>query len=434
MSQNNPSRAPKGAPWPLDPAWVAIGGAALVLMLALLWLLARPAPQQAAAPAAQANAELVRRLEAAEAALAQRGQAPAVPPELLERLQAAEAAAQQRPAPDAALTQRLAGLEGARGEIERETEARIAQARRGIEQSVAQAFAQAQAAVQQAVSQLEANDRTIAERLLTIERATEATFGEAQRLIEQSLAEREAAEQALARQITELRQQGERAVAAARQQGEQALAATRQDAERRITALTAAAEARAAEARQQITAAFAQRQQAEQALAQRLAALEARLQQETTTQAQRLQRLAAVEATRAALDRGQPLGPSLQGLGPNPPPALARFATQAPPSEAALRASFEEAARGARGPQGEGILPRLSSALTIRRGEETVVGDPMETTLERARRALDAADLEGAVRILQELPTNARNAMRNWSEQAEAVIAARNALRGLAGN
>ena len=48
------------------------------------------------------------------------------------------------------------------------------------------------------------------------------------------------------------------------------------------------------------------------------------------------------------------------------------------------------------------------------------------------RRALDAGDLEGSLGYIGKLPPAARLAMDNWTEQARALIAARNALRQIA--
>ena len=56
-----------------------------------------------------------------------------------------------------------------------------------------------------------------------------------------------------------------------------------------------------------------------------------------------------------------------------------------------------------------------------------------EAELERARRALDAGDLEGSLGHIGKLPPAARAAMDGWTEQARALIAARNALRQIAG-
>jgi hypothetical protein len=170
----------------------------------------------------------------------------------------------------------------------------------------------------------------------------------------------------------------------------------------------------------------------EASLAQRLAPLEEALQRLGAAEA-RTERLAGIEALRALLDAGQPLAPALARLGTTPPPALARFATIAPPSEPALRLAFEDALRQARGAAQEGALPRLGSLLTIRRGEDVVWGDATEANVERARRALEAGDVEGTLGHLSRLPEPLRLGLRPWLEEAQALAAARFALRALAG-
>jgi hypothetical protein len=53
--------------------------------------------------------------------------------------------------------------------------------------------------------------------------------------------------------------------------------------------------------------------------------------------------------------------------------------------------------------------------------------------VEQARRALDAGDLDGALAQLGRLPEPTRQAIRPWLNDAEALAAARAALRQLAG-
>ncbi len=174
-------------------------------------------------------------------------------------------------------------------------------------------------------------------------------------------------------------------------------------------------------------------------LAQRLATLEEG-QQRLAALEERARRMAAYDSLAARLAAGQPLAPALSGMQ-SPPPALARFAETAPPTEAALRLSFEDAARAARAAsepvrEGQGMaesaLARLSGLVTVRRGEEVVWGDAAAADIERARRALEAGDLDGALTRLARLPTPARDAMRPWTEQASSLSAARAALRALA--
>jgi hypothetical protein len=109
---------------------------------------------------------------------------------------------------------------------------------------------------------------------------------------------------------------------------------------------------------------------------------------------------------------------------------------------AQLRLGCEQAARAARqasepAREGQGVVDsavsRLSGLLTVRRGEEVVLGDAAGAEIERARRALEAGDLETALRHLGRLAPPAREAMRSWLAQAEALLAARAALRQIAG-
>ncbi|MBB3900482.1 COG4223 family protein [Roseococcus suduntuyensis] len=166
-----------------------------------------------------------------------------------------------------------------------------------------------------------------------------------------------------------------------------------------------------------------------QALAARIAPLAERLDAAEAGTA----RLVLIETLRSRLAAGQPLGPVLSRLPGEAPPALARFAETAPPTEPALRLSFEESVRAARAQVAEGQPRGIGSLFTIRRGEDVIWGDANESILERARRALTAGDLAGAVQHLGQLPDSHRTPMQGWIAQAEALVAARAALRDLAG-
>ncbi len=190
------------------------------------------------------------------------------------------------------------------------------------------------------------------------------------------------------------------------------------------------------------------------ALAQRVAALEARpaggdttalaasvaaLSQKVASIARESQdatkRLARIEAARAALDAGQPLGTI-----PGAPPALARYATTAPPTEAGLRESFNAAAAAAlaasRPAEPAGLLPRLTqraeSLLTVRIGGKVVAGPPAAAPLNAARQRLDSGDLAGALAALAPLDPAAARAMGHWTSEARALLAARAALNAMA--
>ena len=202
-------------------------------------------------------------------------------------------------------------------------------------------------------------------------------------------------------------------------------AAEKAEAERIATA-AAALESRLAGAQSALTA----RLQALEAAQGRITAIEARA-----------ARLQAIAALRARLEAGQALGPALTSF-PDAPAALKRFATAAPPTEAALRLGFEEATRAARAAseaarEGQNIWDsasaRLAGLVTIRRGEAVIWGDEAAAALEAARRALEAGDLAGAVARLSTLPAPARAALASWEAEAQALLAARAALMGLGG-
>jgi hypothetical protein len=141
-------------------------------------------------------------------------------------------------------------------------------------------------------------------------------------------------------------------------------------------------------------------------------------------------------AAQAALESGQPLGDL-----PGAPPALARFAKTAPPTQADLKAqfpAFAKAALVASRPEelkhsflGQ-ALARLEQSITVRRGDHVIVGDPAAGILDKAQQSLDADDLKGAVQALGALSGPAAQAVQPWLAQANAVLAARSALASLA--
>ena len=153
-------------------------------------------------------------------------------------------------------------------------------------------------------------------------------------------------------------------------------------------------------------------------------------------QAAHAARLQVVQQAQAALQQGKPLG-ALD----NAPPALARFATVAPPTEAALRLSFPQAARAAASasePSTSGLSftqrmwQRAQGLVTVRQGDRVVVGAPASATLAAARTRLDAGDLAGAVAALDRLDPAAAKAMASWREQAQSLLDARAALAAMA--
>ncbi len=360
-----------------DPTVLPILIAALVLIGAVAWLLGRPLPQPADTRAAE-------QLSALRAEIAR-----------LEAVPGRVAALEARATPD------LAPLREALAATERRAvalEERLAAASR--EAPPRAALDQLAARVETLARETSAADAQAAQRVVALEQAIGGFAGRVA-----------ANEAALAARTQAIETQNARIAAV-----EQALAA-------RLSALEGQLAQRAQAGEQQT-----QRITALESLAQRLAALEGRA-----------ARMATLDALRVALDAGQPLGAALRPLT-DPPEALTRFAAAAPPTEAALRLGFDDAARAARAasepPAGGSVrdaaVARLSGLVTVRRGEEVVWGDAAGAEIERARRALEAGDLEAALRHLGRLSPPAQEAMRNWLSQAQALLAARTAIRQLA--
>lgn len=376
----------------LDPAAVPLLVAMLVLVLAAAWLWVTPRPAPPPTLAAEAIAALDARIAALEA---RRG------PDLAP-LERRVAAVESRPAPDlSAIERRLAAIPGP-ADL-RPLEGRV--------EGMAGRVAAAESRAAEALARPLPDPATFAPRA-----AVEGLTTRADRLSERldAVAARQQAADAEAIRRTE---------DLARALNERLATAERAEAER-IAAAAAALEGRLHGAESQLATRIAALEQAQA----RVAAVEARA-----------RRLAAFDALRLRLDAGQPLGPALEAL-PGAPEALTRFATAAPPTEAALRLSFEPAARAARAAsepgQGQGLLDaataRLSGLVTVRRGEQVVWGDAAAADIERARRALEAGDIDAAIGRLDRLPPAAKAAMADWVAQARALEAARRALATLA--
>ncbi|UFN50410.1 hypothetical protein LPC08_07265 [Roseomonas sp. OT10] len=319
-----------------------------------------------------------------------------------------------------ALAARLQGLEGR----EHDSTKRLEESLAGLEADLAQRRAAADARRAE-------TDRQLDSRLAAIE----GRQAEAGRLIEQRAATADT-------RIAEAERRAEQRTTTAEAAFQQRIAAAEKQLADRIGAAEAAVQPRLAALDQSI----AQRVEAANqemdrrmeaqaaALDQRLATIDQRLRQAEAAE-RRVGFLAARGAIQAALEAGRPLGGALAGLPGTPPAPLARYASAAPPTEASLRLSFEEAARAARDaaqPQGQGVmdsaLSRIQGLVTVRRGEEVVVGDRVSGELEIARRALEAGDLEAAIARLERLPPPSKAAMEGWLAQARGLQAARNAL------
>jgi len=153
--------------------------------------------------------------------------------------------------------------------------------------------------------------------------------------------------------------------------------------------------------------------------------------------AERSGRVVRMQAAMAALESGQPLGDI-----PGAPPAVARFATTPAKTEQELRQSFDAAADAAEQAGqpaimesrsfGERLIARAQQAVTVRQGDRVLVGDPLAGRIIRARAALDAGDLAGAVKALDGLAGPAQAAMADWVGQARALLEARAALSSMA--
>lgn len=146
-------------------------------------------------------------------------------------------------------------------------------------------------------------------------------------------------------------------------------------------------------------------------------------------------RAARLDEARAALAAGKPLGDI-----PGAPPALAKFAKTAPPTDAALRDAFPAVAEHARAvsqPQTAHesfwtrVLARMQQAVVVRRGDDVIVGDPAAGVLTRATDDVNRDDLAGAVQALGALQGPAAQAVSGWVAQARSLLDARAELASL---
>jgi len=147
-------------------------------------------------------------------------------------------------------------------------------------------------------------------------------------------------------------------------------------------------------------------------------------------------KMAHVQAARAALEAGRPLGALPGALA-----SLARFAGAAPPTEAALRLSFPKLAQAAQDAARpaetdadfwQRVWLRVQQQITLRQGTRVIVGNPAAGVLALAQSSLDAGDLAGAVAALRGLPAAAAAPLAGWLDQAQALIDARAALADMA--
>jgi hypothetical protein len=151
----------------------------------------------------------------------------------------------------------------------------------------------------------------------------------------------------------------------------------------------------------------------------------------------RLTRLTRLQEATFALSFGRPIGDL-----PGAPGPLARYSRVAPPTQAQLQLRFhdaEQAALAAPPPDetspsfAERAWDRAQSLVTIRRGNDVVVGNPVAITLHKAQTALDAGDLGDAVAAVETLTGPPAQAMAGWLDDAKGLLEARAALDKLAG-
>ncbi len=150
----------------------------------------------------------------------------------------------------------------------------------------------------------------------------------------------------------------------------------------------------------------------------------------------RLSQLVRLQQISFALSSGRPLGDL-----PNGPEALERYAHIKPPTEADLRLRFRSAEQAmlASVPSGQANVPfadriweRAQGLVTVRRGDDVVVGNSSSTVLNQARAFLDAGDLSDAVGAVETLRVQPGSAMADWLAQAKALLEARSSLAALA--
>ena len=432
MSQSQPSPSVTERLRRFDPTVLPIAVAVLVLAGAVIWLLGRPAPGPAADARIASDVAALRERQAQLEQLSGRVSA-------LEGMAARIGALENRPAPAipdlAPLREALAAATGRLEAAEQRAdglEERITATARELASrpAVDPASFAPRAAVEQAGARLDALAR---EQQAAATQAQQRVAGAEQAIA--GFASRIAAnESGLAARSQTIEQQAGR-ISQIEQQIQTRLAQLDAQSTQRGQAIEQQVQARLA----QLDAQLAQRGQVIEQQAQRIAALEGASQRLSALEG-RAARMAALDAVRTRLDAGQSLGLVLRTLA-DPPRELARFSDTAPPTEAQLRLSFEDAARAAliasepARPGGsvlDSAVSRLSGLVTVRRGEEVLWGDAAAAEIERARRAVEAGDLDAALAALARLSPPARQAMSEWLGQAESLVAARRALRQMA--
>ena len=151
---------------------------------------------------------------------------------------------------------------------------------------------------------------------------------------------------------------------------------------------------------------------------------------------QRMAQLNALAAANMALAAGQPLG-----VVANAPPALTVFTDTAPPTMAQLRESFPTAARNAEAASLSSngragfwakVKLRLEGLVTISNGTHVIFGPPAAAALNQMQAALANDDLAATVAAGDTLSPPTQAAMASWLTPARQLLAARQALAGMA--
>jgi hypothetical protein len=150
------------------------------------------------------------------------------------------------------------------------------------------------------------------------------------------------------------------------------------------------------------------------------------------TAGSRVDRLIRIQGAAVALENGRPLGTL-----PDAPPAVARFAEKPPPTEAQLRLAFAKVQRDALAaskvdtterPFLERALGKAEELVTIRRGDDVVVGNSTAAALAQADAAVQAGDFPAALKAMGQLDPAAQKASADWVAQVRSLLDARAAL------
>ena len=155
-----------------------------------------------------------------------------------------------------------------------------------------------------------------------------------------------------------------------------------------------------------------------------------------TGMSKRIDLVAKLEQAALALSLGRPVGDVPGAL-----PALSKYAHAPPPTEAQLRQSYPPAQaealskqqpENASQPLADRMWERAQGLVTIRRGDEVVVGDTTSMALSQAQAALEVGDLPGAIKAVKMLKGEPAKAMAGWLGDAEGLTNAQAALAQMA--